>query len=59
MDRCILCGVETHLYYNSQPMCPRCCDALEAEREESNAGETETATKNVLTASILEWSQPS
>ena len=32
MDRCILCGVETELYLNGQPVCPRCCDALQEER---------------------------
>ena len=35
MDRCIWCGLETDLYLNGQPMCPRCCDALEEQRDGS------------------------
>jgi len=30
MDRCAWCGAETQLYYNGQPMCPRCCDSQQA-----------------------------
>ncbi len=30
VERCVLCGAETQLYNNGQPMCPKCCDSLEA-----------------------------
>ena len=30
MERCASCGAETQLYYNGQPICPRCCDTLVA-----------------------------
>jgi len=28
-----MCEVETKLHVKGQPICPKCCDALEAERE--------------------------
>ena len=30
VQHCILCGTETQLHNNGQPMCPKCCDSLEA-----------------------------